>query len=354
MESVGHSFLQGVEEALKNISNKHLGYNPSEKSEFLKKDNSSINYDAKQQSTFSAKEKVVTERQGKALTKLADDFYKTNRSNMILVLGTADIVDRLLSLNTKNRNVDRKQVIALAHEIIEGKWKDVSAVVVANTGVLLDGQHRLHAIKEAGYPRVKFWLQVGVDESYRDAIDQGKRRMVKDVLKLQDNVDYNDHLSSAINFLTKVTPRFTMLANPVTNSVPRARSLYLDFYEELGEEGIAALEPILSKPKFRKAPITAALFQYSAIEPDHANKLCQAIAHGRDLAADSPILAFRNYFLENPKIASNQSKMKLYRKMVATILAERKGKKLKIVAQDVSSWGDLTSDIWFPVIVSSV
>ena len=135
MESVGHSFLQGVEEALKNISNKHLGYNPSEKSEFLKKDNSSINYDAKQQSTFSAKEKVVTERQGKALTKLADDFYKTNRSNMILVLGTADIVDRLLSLNTKNRNVDRKQVISLAHEIIEGKWKDVSAVVVANTNV---------------------------------------------------------------------------------------------------------------------------------------------------------------------------------------------------------------------------
>lgn len=70
------------------------------------------------------------------------------------VVVTRELVDTLLANNNGNRPISRPRVAQLVRDIKNGNWQpNGSPIVVDADGNLLDGQHRLEAIKEAGYPR---------------------------------------------------------------------------------------------------------------------------------------------------------------------------------------------------------
>lgn len=88
----------------------------------------------------------------------------------------------LLTRNNVNRHQRGQVVERYARDIATGKWLLTGQAVQFDwNGELLDGQHRLSAIVEAGKPA---WLLVvyNLDPAVRDVLDQGVKRTASDVL----------------------------------------------------------------------------------------------------------------------------------------------------------------------------
>lgn len=89
--------------------------------------------------------------------------------------------EHYLGTNTANRPVRKWWVHHLSRIISEGRWRLTHNGIAFNCdGTLLDGQHRLMAIVEAGKP-VKMNVTVGLPRDSVFAIDQGVQRTITDV-----------------------------------------------------------------------------------------------------------------------------------------------------------------------------
>lgn len=89
----------------------------------------------------------------------------------------------MLTRNENNRKVKDLHVARLASDMRNGKWRSTHEGIAFNRqGVLVDGQHRLTALFEAGVTLVMpVWL--GLDESATIAIDSGITRSITDASK---------------------------------------------------------------------------------------------------------------------------------------------------------------------------
>lgn len=77
---------------------------------------------------------------------------------------TPEIAMQWLEKNTKNRCLKPRQVDVLAKEIQEGRWcLNALPIIFAQTGELIDGQHRLHAVIKTGIP-IETLVVFGVDD----------------------------------------------------------------------------------------------------------------------------------------------------------------------------------------------
>jgi hypothetical protein len=98
---------------------------------------------------------------------------------------TRQLVDSLLEMNTNNRAVRKSVVDCYKQDIADGRWYLTNqGIGVDINGVLIDGQHRLLAIKESGYPPIPLLIVSGLSVEAQTAIDQHSKRSVRDVWKL--------------------------------------------------------------------------------------------------------------------------------------------------------------------------
>jgi len=86
--------------------------------------------------------------------------------------------------NTHNRNLRRRVVTDYARDMRAGTWIfNGESIKLDHDGTLLDGQHRLAAIIEAGIP-VSLLVITGFDTVAQDTMDTGRPRTSADVLSL--------------------------------------------------------------------------------------------------------------------------------------------------------------------------
>lgn len=97
------------------------------------------------------------------------------------VLVTPELAQKLLDLNTANRQL-RKGDVELWRNVIErGEFRYThQGVAIDETGVLQDGQHRLGGVVESGIP-VEMQVSIGMPVENFNAIDNGLRRNFRDV-----------------------------------------------------------------------------------------------------------------------------------------------------------------------------
>ena len=90
----------------------------------------------------------------------------------------------LLKGNTRNRAINPRAVTRYAVAMTNGQWKvGNDAICIGLDGTLLNGQHRLTAIVQAGVP-VELLLREGVDPDDLKAMDQGHKRLGTDIATL--------------------------------------------------------------------------------------------------------------------------------------------------------------------------
>lgn len=107
-----------------------------------------------------------------------------------IVAVTPDMAREWLGFNTHNRNVRGRVVAGYAADMKNGDWKlNGETVKFAGDGMLLDGQHRLHAVIEADLT-VPMLVVRGLDATAQDTMDDGVTRKFSDALRLRGIPSY--------------------------------------------------------------------------------------------------------------------------------------------------------------------
>ncbi len=98
---------------------------------------------------------------------------------------TPDKAEEMLAANTANRPLSRSTVRAFADAMRRGDWLVTHQGIAFDTdGTLVDGQHRLAAVIEAGEP-IEMTVFTEVEPHTFDVLDTGKRRNAADVLAIE-------------------------------------------------------------------------------------------------------------------------------------------------------------------------
>lgn len=103
---------------------------------------------------------------------------------------TPRIAYEMLAVNTNNRPVRGWWVAQLAEAIKRGEWKITHQGIAFNSdGVLIDGQHRLHAVVLADIA-VEMLVTTDIDpkSNAHEVMDQGVGRTVSDALSIDKRI----------------------------------------------------------------------------------------------------------------------------------------------------------------------
>lgn len=113
-----------------------------------------------------------------------------------------ELVDSLLDANTNNRSYNKSAIAVLAKEMEQGKFLlTPNGVGLDTNGVLVDGQHRLLAMRMAGYPPVQFILVRGLLPESRLCVDIHRKRSMRDMLHFAFDMRINNQAPAICNVI---------------------------------------------------------------------------------------------------------------------------------------------------------
>ena len=204
---------------------------------------------------------------------------------------TPSLAKMWLRKNTNNRRVDVKAVTRIADDIAGGRWVDNGQSIVFDTdGVLRDGQHRLHAVIEAGIP-VQSVVVTGVSKDAMPTIDCGKSRIFADVCMI--NGEANANMLAAVVKIAWLYANGKVFARiRPTNS---EMGVFLDENPDLRYS--AAVGQSLSRVGWGSI-LGGTHWVCNRQNPAQAEVFFEGLRTGSDLGYQSPVLLLRNRLLE--------------------------------------------------------
>jgi len=121
-----------------------------------------------------------------------------------LMLLSPERAAELLEHNTLNRPLSDAHVQRIARQILAGQWRfNGDTIKMANTGDVLDGQHRLWAVIEAK-KAIETLIVYGIEKDAFSTIDTlRKPRSGGDVLALNGATRYRNIIASALQWLIR-------------------------------------------------------------------------------------------------------------------------------------------------------
>lgn len=130
---------------------------------------------------------------------------------------TPEAALNLIEANTRNRPKRPAVVAKYANLMAKGEWRfNGDTIRIDRNGVLLDGQHRLHAIVESGVAQDMIVVS-GLEPDVFTTIDVGAKRSAGDALALLGTANYNEMAAAAKMYLMWKTTAEPYLANPTKN-----------------------------------------------------------------------------------------------------------------------------------------
>jgi hypothetical protein len=212
-------------------------------------------------------------------------------------LVTPEEARELLKNNPRNRSMYLKNVTKYAFDMGRGAWRLNTAepIKIAENGRLIDGQHRLAAIVEAGVP-VDMLFAYNVPEDVMDIIDTGMKRTNSDMFQIR-GVDSAPLVSSSIRkFLVYSTTKNT---NPNSINVPY--DIIWNEYEKNTEkwnEIIREIKGLTKNFKFVEPSVLTAWYAIcKGISPVDSRIFFDKLVTGIGLTEKDPILVLRNLMI---------------------------------------------------------
>lgn len=231
--------------------------------------------------------------------------------NARIVTLTKSLVDSYLAMNTANRLVKKSVVDRYVRDILAGNWKLTNqGIGISIDGVLLDGQHRLLAIKECGYPSLEIVVVSGLDPSSQNVVDQHAKRSARDVFQLVCNTSVSKLMPAVLQVLSRYEPEVRESSTLCTHQIG---SLTIDemfkMYEEYGD----AIESILgrvSRVKYFSAPVYAAVsfnVYKNTATIEQSVVFLEQVRLGENLNKKMPSFHLRNYLIGTTKLGGGGS-----------------------------------------------
>lgn len=208
-----------------------------------------------------------------------------------------ELAARLLERNTMNRPLSSRKVEIYAKYMANGEWQlNGEPIIVADTGKLLNGQHRLHAIIKCGKPQ---WatLTTGIKEAAFATIDNSPGRPNKDVLAVAGYKNPGT-LSSAITYLIALKRNGT----GEHLRVPPSKTEIVAFAESHPElcHYVSRAETYYKRfSALPKGDAAAMGYLFSLVNENKEREFFDGLTTGAGLSASSPVLALRNKLIED-------------------------------------------------------
>lgn len=209
---------------------------------------------------------------------------------------TPELARQYLTHNTDNRRLRRTSVVELAGAMRRGEWvPNGNAIAFDQDGLLIDGQHRLHAVIEAGVT-AKMLVVRGVDSAAFTVTDRGLKRNVRDDLSRR-GVANATQVAAALTALWRfeTTGRFrTVHPHPTSTEI-------LNLFEREPEivESVKGMERVSGHIGVRSATISVLYHVLPLIDADDAAYFFDRLADGANLDADHPIYRLRKRIVES-------------------------------------------------------
>lgn len=130
-------------------------------------------------------------------------------------LVTPEYAQELLKRNTSNRPLSAYTVEQYAAAMERGEWKfNGDTIRISESNVMLDGQHRCHAIVKSGIPQ-RYIIVRGLPDEVFQTIDQGKKRTVGNMLAIAGEINHST-LASALRWILIISERVGSTKRSVT------------------------------------------------------------------------------------------------------------------------------------------
>ena len=211
---------------------------------------------------------------------------------------TPEIAKRYLARNVANRNLREATVRSYEIDMRGGNWVPTHQGIAFNdSGDLMDGQHRLTAISRAGVTVTMLVTRGLPTERGRtktmDAVDVGAARNVRDQLKLQHGFrnPFRD-VAAATSIIQMVLDGQKHKIRRV--SVPQILSVLEVYGRHISDIG-TAMDSSKEK-RLRRSQFIGPMAFARAVDPSCVDRFLAGVIKGANLAEDSPVLAFRNFF----------------------------------------------------------
>lgn len=204
---------------------------------------------------------------------------------------TRELVDALLVLNTKNR-CQRPEIIKSYRRAMDNNfWVTTNqGIGVAASGFLVDGQHRLEALRAAGYPPVQMLVVTGLPDEAMAAVDGGRNRSPRDYLQLL----FDTKISSTVSAIL----RTSMIARDdfaVTKYSPQE---FAEHFEKMGDS-IAKIMKLATASRLPAAVAAALVDAHRKGYHAETEAFATALLTGEMLERDNPALLLRNWISNN-------------------------------------------------------
>lgn len=237
----------------------------------------------------------------------------TKKPTATFVTMTQELVDALLALNTKNRN-QRPLIISTYKRAVEGNlWVPTNqGIGVAASGFLVDGQHRLEALREAGYPPVLMLVVTGLPDEAMAAVDGGTNRTARDYMQFM--------FDTKVSALVSAVLRTSMQARDEFSPIKYQPQEYAAHLEKLGNSisDIMKLEHVQRIP----AAVVAALVDaHDKGYQSEVEAFTKALATGEMLERDNPALVLRNWIANTKGNGGQATMVERYRKTTRALAA---------------------------------
>lgn len=223
---------------------------------------------------------------------------KTNKVSIKVVKVTKKLVESLLAKNERNRKINKNEVEHILRDIKADNWMFNGDVIkIDKDGYLMDGQHRLTAIKEAGYPSdmelIIIQLPISGEDRDRVFYTMNTSRMSPAGQIFQYNEIPNGTASVAISRWIAKT-RFGKNLNLVASHIE-----IMDTYNTFRKEVDNAVSLSHSKKGVVRflAPMSAVLAIVAHSRPNSTDvwDFASRVLNGTDLKKDSVEYAFFRY-----------------------------------------------------------
>lgn len=187
---------------------------------------------------------------------------------------TPDEAYDMLSINTRNRPMNKNLVLEYARQMKEGLWQlNGEPIIISDGNVLLDGQHRLAAIKKSNVSQ-KMIIIKGVDGDAFKTIDTGKTRTAGDIFAL-NGIPNANRISAGISryfFLKNKSVAYIHSPKSI-REIKVSKSEILDFYiqnESICRDIYISVSACVSKISLIATGPTMGLFLYLVVEKKHS------------------------------------------------------------------------------------
>ena len=225
--------------------------------------------------------------------------------------GEAEVI--LDTRNGSNRRLSSHVVKKYAREISEGRWSvHHQGIAFDEAGELVDGQHRLAAVVQAGIP-APFLVAYGVPRDSFSVMDVGKRRSAGDLIGANGN-----NIAAAVRIIRRLTGEAAPGGSSHTDALA-GNDQVLATLEEWPE--VRAIYGDTDRAARAYGGSTSVLVAVAAVAlrtpfADRVEPFLDGLRTGVGLAADDPRLLLRN------RVSSERAAMRGSRHMALTLVVK--------------------------------